>query len=260
MRIQRTAGNASTNSINTAQSFESVNSIQYAGKTVTLSFYARAGANYSGASNALQVYLATGTGTDQSAISGFTNNIYVINTPATLTTTWQRFTYTAAVASNRTQVAPYFVHVPVGTAGAADYFEITGVQLELGSVATPFARAGGSIGGELALCQRYYYLVSCQAGNPLAGIGYAQSTQVFDSQLNQPVSMRTVPSSIDYSGVRVFSTASGNVSGGTVTLFGSNLNASYIRYTHGSIVFLQDQPGKMQANVNGAYIGLSAEL
>ena len=43
----------------------------------------------------------------------------------------------------------------VGTNGATFY--ITGVQLEEGSVATPFCPAGGgSYGAELALCRRYY--------------------------------------------------------------------------------------------------------
>ena len=50
-RIQRDSGNAGTQNILVSQSFESVNSIPYAGKTVTFSFYARAGANFSAASS-----------------------------------------------------------------------------------------------------------------------------------------------------------------------------------------------------------------
>jgi hypothetical protein len=65
----------------------------------------------------------------------------------------------------------------VGTNGAT--FFITGVQLEAGSVATPFERR--PFGTELQLCQRYYEVISngdisggaFNAGNLFAGVRFA---------------------------------------------------------------------------------------
>lgn len=165
-RVQRDSGNTSTSLISYYNMFESINSIPYAGQTVTFSFYARRGANYSAASNGLLVVLKTGTGTDQNVYSGFTGATNAVLQTATLTTTWQRFTYTATLASSITQIATGFEFTPVGTAGAADYFEVTGVQLELGSTATTFSRAGGTIQGELAACQRYYEKSILQTSTP----------------------------------------------------------------------------------------------
>lgn len=155
-RVQRDAGNTSTASIAFGQPIETANSVRFIGKTVTLSFYARSGANFSSASSLLSVFLATGTGTDQNFRNGFTGRVNVISSSATLTTSWQRFTYTGTIGSGISQVGVQFSYTPVGTAGAADHFEITGVQLEEGTIATPFEQR--PIGTELALCQRYYEL------------------------------------------------------------------------------------------------------
>ncbi len=203
-RVQRTAGNAQTNEMQFAQSFESINSVAYAGKTVTFSFYARKGANYSTSADALQYRLVTGTGTDQSVLAGFTGANNAILGTATLTTTWQRFTATAALGSTITQIGINFVNTPTGTAGANDYYEITGVQLEVGSVATPFKTYAGTIQGELAACQRYYYRTGAGSANATTyGLGMALSTTNAAIYLQYPVTMRIIPSAIEYADLAI---------------------------------------------------------
>ena len=189
-RVKRASGATSTNQQYLIQSFESANSIPFAGRTVTYSFYARAGANYSAASNALFAYIATGTGTDQNALSGYTGSATPISTTVTLTTTWQRFTVTGTLAATTTELATAFIYTPSGTAGANDYFEVTGVQLEAGSTATPFQTAsGGSPQAELAMCQRYFEAQTDSSGGIDGNVGmgfFVTTTQALTTMYYTP--------------------------------------------------------------------------
>lgn len=205
-RFQRANTNTGTGRLLFGQSLETINSIPLAGKTVTISLYARAGANYSSTSNVLGVRLYGGTGTDQHNFVGYTSQSTIINSNATLTTSWQRFSFTGTVGESVTEVATQIGYTPTGTAGAADYFEITGVQLEIGSVATSFSRAGGDIQGELAKCQRYYEQ-SAAAGTALSegmsatvnGIASAYSASDMRSQrFDFKVTKRAVPTMTYY--------------------------------------------------------------
>jgi len=194
-RVQRASGQTGTGTLGLYQNFESINSIPYAGKQVTFSFYARAGANYSAASSGLVANLYTGTGTDQNIITGaLTGQANPINQTATLTTTWQRFSYTATLAATATQIVLGFECVPVGTAGAADYFEVTGVMLEAGSQASPYAPATPTYATELAACQRYYYRKNSEVNGGNFGIGQCYTTAVATVVAQHPVTMRTIPS------------------------------------------------------------------
>jgi hypothetical protein len=175
LRAQRDSGNSNTTLLGAFYSVESVNSIPFAGKATTLSFYVRKGADYSG--GALTVEFSQGTGTDQNIISGgFTGKTNVGTSSVTLTTSWQRVTITGTVATTTTQLGLQFYYTPTGTAGAADFFELTGVQVEYGSTPTSFARTGGTIQGELAACQRYFQRLFNGAEQQFENLGLFQCT------------------------------------------------------------------------------------
>jgi hypothetical protein len=172
LRSQRDSGNTSTSRLSFGQSWESINSIPFAGKTVTFSFYARKGANYSGGS--VDAVLLSGTGTDQNQVNGFTGATNVAVVSSGLTTTWTRYSVTGTVATNATQLATYFQYDPTGTAGAADFIEVTGVQVDVGSVALPYRSTTGTIQGEFSACQRYYETgqSAIWSGNTTSGSNY----------------------------------------------------------------------------------------
>ena len=194
-RVQRDVSNTALNKLYFSQSLETINSIPFAGKTVTLSFYARAGANYSSASSGLDVALKSGTGTDQNiTTAGYTGSANIVSTTQTITTTWTRYTFSGTVGTTATELGIELSYTPVGTAGANDYFEITGVQLDIGSVALPFRTYAGTIQGELAACQRYFQIVSStSASNSNISFGAAYSTTGMYSIYSLRQTMRTLP-------------------------------------------------------------------
>ena len=203
-RIARNSGQTGTGSLNFATTFESVNSIPFAGKAISYSFYARAGANYSAASGALAVYLTSGTGTDQNNITGsFTGATQVVNSTATLTTTWQRFTYTGTVAATATQLSPQFQFTPVGTAGANDYYEITGVQVEIAASASAYSPNGATLQGELAACLYYFNRLAGEGNGQMISNGQCWSSTNAMASVEYPI-MRVAPT-ITYSTASFFS-------------------------------------------------------
>jgi hypothetical protein len=242
---------------------ETSDSLRFAGQTITFSFYARAGANYSPTSSLLGLRLGSGTGTDQNFLTGgYTGNVNLIDTTQTITTTWTRYSFTVAVGSTANELGLFFYSTPTGTAGANDWYEITGVQVELGSVATTFKRAGGgTIQGELAACQRYY--VRFNAGNGygnVANSGYTVSATQVNAFVLFPTQLRTIPTSIDSANISYLDTTGTT---GTVTSpssAASGVNFANVQFattgaTGSRYCWFRDSAG-----AGTGYLGFSAEL
>jgi len=77
----------------------------------------------------------------------------------------------------------------IATSGATFY--ITGVQLEKGTLATPFEYR--PYANELALCQRYYYKIKAATNYANFGIGRAYSSSGAGINIELPVPMRAAP-------------------------------------------------------------------
>ena len=76
-------------------------------------------------------------------------------------------------------------------------WQITGVQLELGKVATPFDHPR-SYAEELAACQRYYLRLD-DDGSRMA-TGFISSSTRMDAAFSFPVTMRVAPTALETSG------------------------------------------------------------
>jgi len=193
LKVQRPASSTGTVPVLIGQAIESVNCYDLSSQTVTLSFWARAGTNYSSSGSTLTTQLVTGTTADQGITSYVTWAGYaspIFNASTILTTSWQKFSYTATLGSGILEAAIIFYFTPSGTAGADDSYYITGVQLEIGTSATPFERR--LYDKELISCQRYYQTYTQP---PLRGVVTATT---FSTRMAMvlPVIMRAAPTAV----------------------------------------------------------------
>ena len=173
-----------------SQYIEGVNGAKLVGKTVTFSAYIK---NVSGGTT---IYMQIGTA---DALDTFSTATAAVSTLKTVTGSWVR--YSTSVVIPAAGVNGIFVRMYTGYNEAAVQL-VTGCQLELGAVATPFEFR--SFAQELTLCQRYYEksynLADAPASNTSSGmigtIAYATSACFL---LPWKISKRTAPTVVLYS-------------------------------------------------------------
>ena len=143
----------------------------------------------------------------------------------------------------------------------SNVFSITGVQLEVGTVATPFEHLPPQI--ELALCQRYYSRWTPTATAQIAGTGYISGTTVAQIFIPMPVEMRIPVASVETSGTAADyyvlhqnTTATSTVVPG---ISSSGTKSVRLQMTTAAVLTVGQGAMLYAANTN-AFIGFSAEL
>jgi len=118
---------------------------------------------------------------------------------------------------------------PSSAAGANDWIEFEKIQLEVGSVATAFSRAGGDLQSELAKCLRYYWQTTSSPNGAvtlMTGGLASGTTNVAQSYCALPSPMRSIPTaSINTTNLQFWDATGG----------GSSYSVGVINSQHSSI-------------------------
>lgn len=207
LRVQRPNGNTSTNVHRLGQIIRSLDCTRFAGQTVTLSLYARKGADFSAASSNLIVRCLQALGTDQGSAAyttgGWTGASLALNTTQALTTSLTRYTFTFTILANTTEIAFDCGFTPVGTAGTNDYFDIVGVLLENGGAATGYEYL--TFAQQLQRCLPYYFKTFPYATVPAQNVNtigawalVTQAAASFGASFSFPVPMFQITTGVTY--------------------------------------------------------------
>ena len=261
--VMRIATTGSGQYANMATMLETSMAQQLWGSAATLQVKLRRNATFN---TTITIYLQksatvdAGNGATWTSIG--TSTITNANLPTgTGVTDWVTATVTGTIPNDGTANSLRVLVAADAATGAGAYWEMAQVKLEAGSVATAFTRSGGTIQGELAACQRYYYRNTATGSSVMRFCnGSAASTTIGYMQIYNPVVMRVNPTAIEY--------------GGTIAMFDgvtvTNITTLTLEATGRALCNLQAnvasgltqyRPYVLTANNDStAYIGLTAEL
>jgi hypothetical protein len=168
-------------------------------------------------------------------------------TTGTLNTTWE--------STNNVNRAVGQVNL---ASAINNYWQITGVQLELGNVASDFDFQ--DFGTELAACQRYYYRTGGDSALQPYGAGGSSSTTLMFAFMAFPVKLRATPAAVEFSNLGAANFGGGINAISTLVLELASTTGILIKgTTAGGLT--ANFPGVIVSNSStSGFIGVSAEL
>ena len=262
----RVAYNSTGGYGNQFSALESANAKMLVGKTVTVSAKFRCNASF--AASGASIGFAVQKNSTADTMNGGTWTTISSSTVAgsslptgTTASDWYSLSFTTSIPNDGTAAGIRILIAETITGISPSYWEVAAVQLEIAPQATPFSRAGGSIGGELALCQRYYYQItgSSASQNPIA-IASLLSSVTAQCDVQYPVTMRTSPAMSYSAAADITVTWSAGTS--ATSALNQDLyspNSSLVRITTTSLTAGQSGYFRVEA-ASTKYLAFSAEL
>lgn len=229
-----------------------------AGKTITISGSVRASSAVAYTGSAV-IGIQTNTTANAQTGGTWTEQSNAIQAPST--SAWTRFSLTYAVPSGTKGLRVRLGNTATQASGTILYW--SNIQIEVGSVATGFSRAGGTLAGELAACQRYYYRQVSSASNTYAGFafGTATATTTIDIPYKLAQTMRVPPTSVEFANLGVSADNANLIAVTNLAVVASENSADtpIVRATVTGAT--QFRPYGLFANNSAvAHVGFSAEL
>jgi hypothetical protein len=253
---QTSAGTGGSVSNVLEQKIEGVRTL--ANEVITISFWAKADATRTVTPIMTQYF---GTGGSPSA------SVATSGSAKTLTTSWARYTATVTLPSISGKTLgtdgndSLILTLQSSTVNATQTIDIWGVQVEEGSVATPFRRNAPSIQAELAACQRYYWIVANGDGDLICNVMIYSTTAIY-GVLQFPVTMRVAPTIEATSGTNYY-----QVERNVGSVLFNSINATVFTTTNSVGVGVTGltgqtagQAGWLKTNNASAYLAFTAEL
>ena len=233
----RFTGNfAATNRVSFQQRIESSNAQYLVGKTITASFWYKITAPNLDATtaNMTSIFLDIANTTDN--YTGTTNyGFQPLNIVAD--GTWRRASYVFTIPTSYSGAAlangfSVYIRLRKNATVSTDAWDVRFAQLMLniGTSAAPFQRAGGTIGGELALCQRYFE----KSFNTGLTPGSSDPGTVFSSSITWSNNQTyiTVPYKVTKRGNATTQAYDASGNAGSVTWHRNGVSQASFSYTH----------------------------
>jgi hypothetical protein len=225
--LRLTLGSSGANRINFNFPIENGKKI-ISTQPVTLSWWGRANKT----SRNVQVALTSVTGSNFSSYT----RVAGLNLPEEVQTTWKKFSTTLYPTydtdTNRNTIIVELDGVDADWT-QNDWYEIAQVQLEFGTVATPFEQR--TLQQELALCQRYFTRLSHTAFSRFGAIGFCDLSSRVYFNIGLPVTMRAAPTVSYGVGTWIIANNNGSASLSSISGVSGTSWLSYLANTSGTL-------------------------